>query len=156
MVNNDDTDVCCHTFPGGTVERIAPRLPEVTHADDDVIVIGAGSNNIPQHDVPTIIRRVGEMIDDIQEIRPNAHLIIPAIPRRYDDPDSRDIYRDKIDRVNVFLQHKCKKSSKLHFLRHNFRFEDYKDDGLHFNQRGLEKYAQNLNSLISMIACDNK
>ena len=156
MVNKDDTDVCCHTFPGGTVERIAPRLPEVTHADDDVIVIGAGSNNIPQHDVPTIIRRVGEMIDDIQEIRPNAHLIIPAIPRRYDDPDSRDIYRDKIDRVNVFLQHKCKKSSKLHFLRHNFRFEDYKGDGLHFNQRGLEKYAQNLYSLISMIACDNK
>ena len=40
---------------------------------------------------------------------------IPAIPRRYDDPDTRDIYRDKIDRVNVFLQHKCKKSSKLHF-----------------------------------------
>ena len=76
MVNNDDTYVCCHTFPGGTVERIAPRLPEVTHADDDVIVIAAGSNNIPQHDVPTIIRWVGEMIDDIQEIRPNAHLII--------------------------------------------------------------------------------
>ena len=156
MVNNNDTDVCCHTFPGGTIERIAPRLPEVTHADDDVIVIGAGTNNIPHHDVPTIIRRVGEMIDDIQEIRPNAHLIIPAIPRRYDDPDSRDVYRDKIDRVNIFLQHKCKKSNKLHFLRHNFRFEDYKADGLHFNQRGLDKYAHSLKSVISEIACGSK
>ena len=115
-VNNNDTDVCCHTFPGGTIERIAPKLTEVTHADDDVIVIGAGSNNIPHHDVPTIIHRVGEMIDDIKEIRPNAHLIIPAIPRRYDDTDSRDVYRDKIDRVNIFLQYKCKKSHKLHFL----------------------------------------
>ena len=139
-----------------TIERIAPRLPEVTHADDDVIVIGAGSNNIPHHDVPTIIRRVGEMIDDIQEIRPNAHLIIPAIPRRYDDPDSHDVYRDKIDRVNIFLQHKYKKSNKLHFLRHNFRFEDYKADGLHFNQRGLDKYAHSLKSVISEIACGSK
>ena len=156
MVNNNDTDVCCHTFPGGTIERIAPRLPEVTHADDDVIVIGAVTNNIPHHDVPTIIRRVGEMIDDIQEIRPNAHLIIPAIPRRYDDPDSRDVYRDKIDRVNIFLQHKCKKSNKLHFLRHNFRFEDYKADGLHFNQSGLDKYAHSLKSVISEIACGSK
>ena len=96
-----------------------------TYYNDDVIVIGDDSNNIPNHDVPTIIRRVGEMIDDIKEIRPNALLIIPAIPRRYDDSDSRDGYRDKIDRVNIFLQHKCKKSNKLHFLRHNIRFEDY-------------------------------
>ena len=46
--------------------------------------------------------------------------------------------------------------SRLHFLRHNFRFEDYKADGLHFNQRGLDKYAHSLKSVISEIACGSK
>ena len=154
QVNDKDTGVCCHTFPGGTIERIAPRLPEVTRADDDVIVLAAGSNNIPQYDVATIIRRAGEMIDDLRELRPHAHLVIPAIPRRYDDPDHRDLYRDKIDRVNVFLQHKCKKSSRLHFLKHDFCFGDYKADGLHLNQHGVAKYAQNIKSIINMVNHD--
>ena len=67
-----------------------------------------------------------------------------------------DIYRDKIDRVNVFLKHKCKKSSKLHFMKHNFCFADYKADGLHFNQHGIEKYAQNVKSIIGDVINGDK
>ena len=60
-----DTDVCCHTFPGGTIERIASGLSEVTWAVfDDTIVLAAGSKNITQCHVATIICRAGEMIDD--------------------------------------------------------------------------------------------
>ena len=89
-----------------------PRLLTVTREDDEVIVLSVGSNNIPHYDVATTICRAGEMIDDLQHIRPYAQIVIPAIPRRYDDPHHSDIYSDKIDRVNVFLKHKYKKSSK--------------------------------------------
>ena len=156
LLNDSETDVCCNTYPGGTIERIAPRLPTVTREDDEVIVLSAGSNNIPHYDVATIIRRAGEMVDDLQHLRPHAQIVIPAIPRRYDDPHHSDIYRDKIDRVNVFLKHKCKKSSKLHFMKHNFCFADYKADGLHFNQHGIEKYAQNVKSIIGDVINGDK
>ena len=92
-VNDNDFDVCCKCFPDGKIENIAPWLPKVTREYDDVIVIAAGSNNIPSHDVATIIRLAGEMIDDLHYTRPNTQLVIPAIPRRYDDPDQSDIYR---------------------------------------------------------------
>ena len=88
--------------------------------DDDVIFIAAGTNNIPPCDVPTIIRRAGKMIDDLHEMRPNARLIIPHIPRRCDDPDHRDIFRDKINKVNSFLEHKCKKNPSFHFWNTTF------------------------------------
>ena len=155
-VNDNDLDVCCKCFPGGKIENIAPRLPKVTRENDDVIVIAAGSNNIPSHDVATIIRRAGEMIDDLHYARPNTQLVIPAIPRRYDDPDQSDVYRDKIERVNIFLEHKCKKNPKFHFLRHNFCFVDYKTDGLHFNQAGVEKYAANIKAVIKEILFDKE
>ena len=108
-----------------------------------------GTNNIPRCDVPTIIRRAGEMIDDLHEMRPNARLQIPAIPRRYDDPDHRDICRDKINKVNSFLEHKCKKNPNCHFLKHNFCFEDYKADGMHFKPIGVDKYASNIKAMIN-------
>ena len=63
LLNDSETDVCCNTYPGGTIERIAPRLPTVTREDDEVIVLSAGSNNIPHYDVATIIRRAGEMVN---------------------------------------------------------------------------------------------
>ena len=155
-VNDNDFDVCCKCFPGGKIENIAPQLPKVTRENDDVIVIAAGSNNIPSHDVATIIRRAGEMFDDLRYTRPNKQLVIPAIPRRYDDPDQSDVYRDKIERVNIFLEHKCKKNPKFHFLRHNFRFVDYKTDGLHFNQAGVEKYTANIKAVIKEMHFDNE
>ena len=89
------------------------------------------------------------MIDDLHEMRPNARLLIPAIPRRYDDPDHRDIFRDKINKVNSFLEHKCKKNPNFHFLKHNFSFEDYKADGLHFKPIGVDKYASNIKAMIN-------
>ena len=107
MQSKTMTDVWCKCFPGGKIENIAPRLPKVTR-ENYVIVIAAGSNNIPSHDVATIIRHVSEMIDDLHYARPNTQLVIPAIPRRYDDPNQREVYRDKIERVNIFLEHKCK------------------------------------------------
>ena len=148
-VHDSDIDACCNTFPGGTIESIAPRLSKVTREDDDVILIAAGTNNIPRCDVPTIIGRAGEMIDYLHEMRPNARLIIPAIPIRYDDPDHRDIFGDKINKVNSFLEHKCEKNPNFHFLKHNFCFEDYKADGLHFRPIGVDKYASNIKAMIN-------
>ena len=123
----------------------------MTREDDDIIVLAVGSNNIPNDDVPTMIQKAGKMVDQIQMKRPNADIIIPGIPRRYDDPDPSDTYMDKMQRVNVFLQHRCRKHRKLHFLKHNFNFLDYKPDGLHFNETGVGKYARNIRSVVNKI-----
>ena len=48
LVNDEKTEACFYTNPGGSIEIIAPTLGDVTHADNDVIVIGAGSINIPK------------------------------------------------------------------------------------------------------------
>ena len=156
LVNDEKTEACCYTNPGGSIEIIAPTLGDVTHADDDVIVIGAGSINIPKDDVPTIIKRAGALVDDLQRLRPNANVVIAAIPRRYDCPDERDTYRDKIDRVNIFLRHRCHKNPKLHYLSHNLCFSDYKRDGLHLNEAGSLKYATNIKAMIGRIVDVNR
>ena len=108
------------------------------------------------NDVATIIRRAGEMIDDLHYTRPNIQLVIPAIPRRYDDPDQSDVYRDKIERGNIFIEHKCKKNPKFNFLQHNFCFVDFKTDGLHFNQAGVEKYAADIEAVIKEMNFDKE
>ena len=150
-LNDDGYDVCCFTNPGGTIESTMPRIPDMTREDDDIIVLAVGSNNIPNDDVPTMIQKAGKMVDQIQMKRPNADIIIPGIPRRYDHPDPSDTYMDKMQRVNVFLQHRCRKHRKLHFLKHNFNFLDYKPDGLHFNETGVGKYARNIRSVVNKI-----
>ena len=115
-VHDSEINACCNTFPGGTIESIAPRISKVTREVDDVILIAVGTNKIPRCDVPTIIGQAGEIIADVHEMRPNARLIIPVIPRRYDDPDHRDIFRNKINKVNSFLEHKCKKNPNFQFF----------------------------------------
>ena len=102
------------------------------------------------------IRRAAEMIDDLHYTRPNTQLVIPAIFRRYDDPDLSDVYRDKIERVNIFQEHKCKKNPKFHFLRHDFCFVDFRTDWLHFNQAGVEKYAASIEAVKRWIMIMNR
>ena len=41
-------------------------------------------------------------------------------------------------------------------MKHNFCFADYKADGLHFNQHGIEKYAQNVKSIIGDVINGDK
>ena len=156
LVNDKKTEACCYTNPGGSIEIIAPTLGDVMHADDDVIVIGARFINIPKDDVPTIIKRAGALVDDLQRLRLNANVVIAAIPRRYDCPDERDTCRDKIDRVNIFLRHRCQKNPKLHYLSHNLCFSDHERDGLHLNEAGSLKYATKIKAMIGRIVDVNR
>ena len=126
-------------------------MPDMTREDDDITVLVVGSNSIPNDDAPTIIQKARKMGNQIQMKRPNADIIIPGIPGRYDYPDPSDSNTDKMQRVNVFLQHRCRKHRKLYFLKHNFNFLDYKPDGLHFKETGLGKYARNIRSVVNKI-----
>ena len=56
----------------------------------------------------------------------------------------------------IYLWAYVQKNPKFHFLRHNFCFVDYKTDGLHFNQAGVEKYAANIKAVIKEMHFDKE
>ena len=112
---------------GDSIEIIAPTLCDVTHDGDGVIIIGAGSINIPKDDVPTVLKQAGTLTGD------------------------QDMYRDKIEKVNIFLEHQCRKNDKLHYLRHDLCFSKYKTEGLHLNEVGYLKYMTDVKTMIGRI-----
>ena len=147
LLNNKQHDVCCYTNPGCAAEHIAARLTCMTSDDDEVIVLAAGTNNVTKDSVATTITHVGKLIDQSLQLRPRAQVVVNEIPHRYDDSN----LNGKIDKINVFIRHKCRKTENLHCLRNTFRRGDYKD-GLHFNEQGLAKFASNIQDRIRDIS----
>ena len=133
-------DAKCSAFPGRCAEEIQPHISSATDPDDDVIVLGGGTNNIPKNSVKDIINHVGNLIDHTREIRPGQHILIPQMLQRFDSPAHR-AHNDKIRRVNVFLQHRCKRDPLMHFLPMGVMKRDDLYDGLHMDYVGKDKFA---------------
>ena len=58
---------------------------------------------------------------------------------------------DEIDQVNMFIQAKVRQHKRWIFLKHHMSRDDYKRDGLHFNERGAAKYALEVRHIIRNI-----
>ena len=69
------------------------------------------------------------------------------IPHRYDKPE----LNNEIDQVNMFIQAKVRQHKRWTFLKHHMSRDDYKRDGLHFNERGAAKYALEVRHIIRNI-----
>ena len=147
LTNRDTIDAISYTNGGCSIQHIEPRLDSMARPDDDVIVLAAGTNNVPRESVATIITRLRRMIDNARQLRPKASLIVPEIPRRYDEPG----LNGKIAKINAFIRHKCSTNDTLHSITHNFTREDYAKDGLHLNRQGKAKYAQQITRIIQQL-----
>lgn len=140
LLQSRGMDACSYTNPGCRAEHIRPRIESMTSDADDFIILAGGTNNIPSEGAADAILDIGKTIDHTRRMRPNSQIIIPQVLYRYDETNHQKL-NQKIDRVNVFLQHKCMKDPSLHFLKlDDIRREDYVD-GLHLDLSGKTKYA---------------
>ena len=137
----------CHAFSGRRAKEIQPHVTTATSPDDDVIVLGGGTNNIPGDDVIDAIIHIGRLIDHTREIRPKQHIIIPQMLLRYDSVNWV-YHNENIRRVNIFLKHRCKRDPMMHFLPLDLIERDDLYDGLHLDYIGKDKFAASVADLV--------
>ena len=129
---------CCYPNPGYTAEQIQERLPGMILQSDDVVVLLGGTNNVPWDTVPECITKLNRLIDSAQYLNRRAHIAVSEIPIRFDDIS----LNYKIERLNVFIRHKCTKSTQLHVVNHSDMFwADFGRNGLHFSEVGRAKFT---------------
>ena len=133
-------DTKCSAFSGRCAEEIQPQIRSATDPDDDVIVLGGGTNNIPRDSVKDVINHIGNLIDHTREIRPTQHILIPQMLQRFDSPAHR-VHNEKIHRVNIFLHHRCKRDPLMHFIPLGVMKREDLYDGLHMDYVGKDKFA---------------
>ena len=80
----------------------------------------------------------------IQQANKNAQIILMDLPHRYDDPS----LNEKIDKINVFIAHKCKKTANVHHIKHSFVRSDFNGKGLHLNLDGKKKLAESIKEVV--------
>ena len=108
------------------------------------------SNNIKNQSVNDCAEEIRQIIDNISRKRRGKHVIICQIPHRFD----KTHLNHKIDAVNKLILDVIGKYRSIHLLTHDVVQADLKKDGLHFNDRGIAKFAleikytiQRLNSI---------
>ena len=137
----------CHAFSGRRAHEIQPNVNTATAEDDDVIVLGGGTNNIPRDDVADVIIDIARLIDHTREIRPTQHIIIPQMLQRFDSDNFR-CHNEKIRRVNIFLKHRCTKDPRMHFLPLDLIERGDLYDDLHLDYIGKDKFAAAVADLV--------
>ena len=90
---------------------------------------------------------IRQVIENTARKRLGKTVIMSQIPHRHDKPE----WNNKIDQVNMFIQAKVRQHKRWTLLKHNMSRDDYKRDGLHFNERGTAKYALEVRHIIRNI-----
>ena len=129
-------------YPGRTAKQINGCLRHIPTSD--ISVVSAGSNDIENHSVPDCVNEVKKVIDNISRKRRGKTVIMCQIPHRYDKP----LLNSKIDEVNIRIADEIKRYSNVHILTHTVVKADFKKDLLHFNERGVAKFALQIRHVI--------
>ena len=128
---------CCYPSPGFTAEQIGERLPDMVSEQDDVVLLG-GTNNVPRDPVGTCVMKMNRPIDDALKLNQRAHMVVSEIPIRFDEIS----LNEKIEKLTIFIRHKCTKSERLHSINHGkMSRSEFGRDGLHLSDNGKAKFA---------------
>ena len=139
---------CCYPDPGFTAEQIRDCLPGTISKHDDIVLLLGGTNNGPRVTVATCITEINSLIEDTKTLNKRAHIIVSEIPLRFDDIS----LNQKIEKINMFIRHKCTKSARLHVVNHGSMFmSDFARDGLHLSAAGKAKFADATQRLMRSI-----
>ena len=145
-------NACSMPAPGAKAEHIKQYLPGSTSEDDDILCLGAGTNNVPVDPVITCIDKIDDCINRAISLDPRRHIIIPNMPNRYDEQCLLAL--SKIRDINTFLTNKCAKTKTLHYVHTEYTHDDYQRDGLHLSWQGKQKFAANVKLAVRQItAC---
>ena len=132
-------------YPGMTAKYINGRLEDIP--ESDVTVIVAGSNNIEKQPLKECAEEVRQVIDNISRKRRGNTVIMCQIPHRFDKP----YLNNNIDGVNKLMADEISKYSNVHLLTHEVVVRAFKKDGLHFNDRGIAKFALEIRRVIRKV-----
>ena len=140
--HSKDHDAVSFVYPGRTAKYINGRLKDIP--ESDFTVLSAGSNNIEKQSVKDCAEEIRQTIDNISRKRRGKHVIMCQIPHRFD----KIHLNNKIDVVNKLMSEVIGKYRNVHLLRHDAIQADFKKDGLHFNNRGIAKFALEIKRVI--------
>ena len=140
--HSKDHDAVSFVYPGRTAKYINGSLKDIP--ESDFTVLSAGSNNIEKQSVKDCAEEIRQTIDNISRKRRGKHVIMCQIPRRFD----KIHLNNKIDVVNKLMSEVIEKYRNVHLLRHDVIQADFKKDGLHFNNRGIAKFALEIKRVI--------
>ena len=129
-------------FPGRTAKQINGSLKHIPTSD--ISVVSAGSNDIETQSVKDCVNEITKVVDNISRKRQGKTVIMCQIPHRYDKPQ----LNNKIDDVNARVAEEIKKYKNVHILTHSVVRADFKKDLLHFNERGVAKFALQIRHVI--------
>ena len=129
-------------FPGRTAKQINGSLKHIPTSD--ISVVSAGSNDIETQSVKDCVNEIRKVVDNISRKRQGKTVIMCQIPHRYDKPQ----LNNKIDDVNTRVAEEIKKYKNVHILTHTVVRADFKKDLLHFNERGVAKFALQIRHVI--------
>ena len=151
LVTDESVGITACSVPnhGEKAETIKRLLHKQISDHDDVLVLLAGTNNVPADPVFTCIDKIEDTINMARAINPDCTIVLPEIPDRYDNQSL--IAASKIRDINLYLQDKCAKSKKMRLLKHDFDRQDYNKRGLHFSLRGKQKFADSNKFVVRQI-----
>ena len=147
LVDGKQFDASGYVFPGRTAGEINSCVDNLDIHESDVAVIAAGTNNIESQTMSQCKAEIGHVIDNVSRRRNNQHVIMCQLPPRYDKP----YLNNKIEKVNDFIRQQVSRRAHWYLLQHDVCREDFKRDGLHFNDRGIAKYAHEVRHIIREI-----
>ena len=142
LVHGKDCDASGYVYPGRTARQINAQIKHIPPSD--VTVLAAGTNNIEKQPLGQCKEEIRQMIDNVSHKRKDNIVIMSRIPPRHDKP----ILNKKIDDVNDFIVQELKQRKNWHILTHELSRDDFKKDGLHFNEIGRAKYAHEIRHIV--------
>ena len=140
--HSKDHDAVSFVYPGSAAKYINGRLKDIP--ESDFTVLSAGSNNIEKQSVKDCAEEIRQTIDNISRKRRGKHVIMCQVLHRFD----KIHLNNTIDVVNKLMSEVIGKYRNVHRLRHDVIQADFKKDGLHFNNRGIAKFALEIKRVI--------
>ena len=145
LVHGKDCDASRYVYPGRTARQINAQIKHIPSSD--VTVLAAGTNNIDSQPLVQCKEELRQIIDNVSRKRRDKIVIMSRIPLRHDKP----VLSSKIDEVNDFIVQQVKHRKNWHILTHDLSRTDFKNNGHHFNEIGVAKYAHEIRHILRNI-----
>ena len=143
-----EKNTCVYVKRGATLQRIHQDLRK-NHAypGSGKLVFMCGTNNLDIDSLGRTLLAYDDLIDDALQLNERAQIFLTSLPLRWDKPH---LNKD-IKSLNTYLHAKSKKMARLSFIDNTtiHKRAHYQRDGLHLNNSGQSKLAQNIKSALN-------
>lgn len=159
-ISDTNLDIKIKTHSGGRVRSVENSI--LSMAEDEshfirktkAVVLHVGTNNVADADLPeNIVEEFRDLIDTVQNINSNAHIVISSILPRKNDKLLNRIISETNTALNDFCREK-----KHHFLDNTDKFmkngspdTTLYSDHIHLNPKGGKLLGENIRHMVNSI-----